>query len=406
MTDLCMYFQVHQPYRLANYRVFDIGKHAEYFDDKKNGEIMKKVARKCYRPANNTMLHLLQKHKDMRISYSVTGTALEQFERYAPEVLDSFEALATTGQVEFLSETYYHSLSVLFDKREFRDQVAKHHRAMRRLLGVRPTVFRNTELVFSNEIAKEVQDMGYKAILAEGVDRILGWRSPNFVYRSVSAPKLALLLKNYKLSDDIAFRFSDKNWSAWPLTAPKFADWVAPVMGDTLNLFMDYETFGEHQWADTGIFDFLKHLPAELKKRNIGFQSPSEAAKHAPKDTLDIHAPISWADVERDTSAWLGNRMQTAAAQQLYGLRDEILRSGDEKLMEDWRRLTTSDHFYYMCVKWFADGDVHKYFNPYDSPYDAFIAFMNVLRDLHVRATGKSPESSGFSGMVSQWLRA
>ncbi len=406
MTNICMYFQVHQPFRLANYKVFDIGKNHSYFDVKKNDEVMRKVARKCYRPTNNTMLHLLSKHPDMKIAYSITGTALEQFHHYAPEVLESFEDLAATGQVEFLSETYYHSLSFLHHKDEFRDQVAKHYRAMKKLLGAKPTVFRNTELIFSNDVAKEAQDMGYKAVLAEGADRVLGWRSPNFVYRAKTADKIALLLKNYKLSDDIAFRFGDKNWASWPLTAEKYADWVAPVMGDSINLFMDYETFGEHQWADTGIFNFLKHMPKELLKRGIGFQSVSEAARHAPKDTLDIHTPMSWADVERDTSAWLGNRMQVAAAEQLYALREEVRDTGDVDLMEDWRRLTTSDHFYYMCVKWFADGDVHKYFNPYDSPYDAFITYMNVLRDLHVRATGKAPDSASFTGMVNQWLRA
>jgi alpha-amylase len=401
-----MYFQVHQPFRLANYTVFDIGKSRDYFDTKKNDDIMRKVAQKCYRPTNNTMLHLLHKHPEFKIAYSITGTALEQFEQYAPEVLDSFKDLADTGRVEFLSETYYHSLSFLHNKEEFRDQVAKHYRAIKKNFGVRPQVFRNTELIFNNALAKEVQDMGYKAVIAEGADHVLGWRSPNFVYRAKTADKIALLLKNYKLSDDIAFRFGNKGWAAWPMTAPKFADWVAPIMGDTVNLFMDYETFGEHQWADTGIFHFLKAMPKELIKRGIGFQTPSEAARHAPKDELDIHAPISWADVERDTSAWLGNRMQTSAAEQIYSLRDEVLASGDEQLITDWRKLTTSDHFYYMCVKWFADGDVHKYFNPYDSPYDAFITYMNVVRDVHMRATGKQPDTDKWTGMVSQWMRA
>jgi alpha-amylase len=214
------------------------------------------------------------------------------------------------------------------------------------------------------------------------------------------------LLKNYRLSDDIAFRFGDKHWKEWPVTATKFANWVAPILGDSINLFMDYETFGEHQWADTGIFNFLRHLPGELRKKGIAFQTPSEAARHEPKDELDVHAPISWADIERDTSAWLGNRMQTAAAEQLYALRAEVLASGDDKLIEDWRRLTTSDHFYYMCVKWFSDGDVHKYFNPYDSPYDAFINFMNVLRDVHLRATGKEPDTQSWTGAIGQWMRA
>ncbi len=406
MTDMCMYFQVHQPFRLGNYKIFDIGKSSDYFDTKKNDEIMRKVARKCYRPTNNVLLHLLEKHDDFKCSFSVTGTALEQFERYAPDVIDSFRDLAKTGKVEFLSETYYHSLASLYDKDEFRDQVAMHYKAMKKILGVKPKVFRNTELIFSNEIAKEVQDMGYRAMLSEGVDRVLGWRSPNFLYTAKTAPKLKMLLKNYRLSDDIAFRFSDKGWASWPLTAPKFASWVSPVMGDSVNLFMDYETFGEHQWADTGIFKFLKAMPGEMKKHGISFRTPSEVAKHEAKDELDIHNPISWADVERDLSAWLSNRMQHSAIEQLYSLRNEVLESGDDDLVADWRKLTTSDHFYYMCVKWFADGDVHKYFNPYDSPYDAFITYMNVLRDLHVRTTGRAPESSAWTGVVNKWLRA
>jgi alpha-amylase len=406
MTNVCMYFQVHQPWRIGSYKIFDIGKNSNYWDNKKNEEVMHKVARKCYRPTNNALLSLLHKHDDFKCSFSITGTAMDQFEQYAPDVLDTFQKLVDTGKVEILSETYCHSLSFLHNKEEFRDQVAKHYRAVKKHFGVKPTVFRNTELIFNNELAHELQEMGYKAVLAEGVDRILGWRSPNFVYTAKTAPKIKLLLKNYRLSDDIAFRFGDKNWSEYPVTASKFASWVAPVMGDTVNLFMDYETFGEHQWADTGIFNFIRHMPGELKKKGISFQTPSEAAKHEPKDELDIHAPISWADVERDTSAWLGNRMQTSAAEQLYALRSEVLASGDEKLIDDWRKLTTSDHFYYMCVKWFADGDVHKYFNPYDSPYDAFINFMNVLRDVHVRATGKEPDSQGWSGAISKWIQA
>ena len=406
MTNVCMYFQVHQPWRIGSYKIFDIGKNSNYWDNKKNEEVMHKVARKCYRPTNNVLLSLLHKHDDFKCSFSITGTAMDQFEQYAPDVLDTFQKLVDTGKVEILSETYCHSLSFLHNKEEFRDQVAKHYRAVKKHFGVKPTVFRNTELIFNNELAHELQEMGYKAVLAEGVDRILGWRSPNFVYTAKTAPKIKLLLKNYRLSDDIAFRFGDKNWSEYPVTASKFASWVAPVMGDTVNLFMDYETFGEHQWADTGIFNFIRHMPGELKKKGISFQTPSEAAKHEPKDELDIHAPISWADVERDTSAWLGNRMQTSAAEQLYALRSEVLASGDEKLIDDWRKLTTSDHFYYMCVKWFADGDVHKYFNPYDSPYDAFINFMNVLRDVHVRATGKEPDSQGWTGAISKWIQA
>jgi len=386
MTNVCMYFQVHQPFRLRQYQVFDIGQNSHYFDDHKNREVMEKVARKCYIPATSTILDLVRKHKGkFKASFSITGTALEQFEQYAPSVIPLFQALADTGHVEFISETYYHSLSFLGDKREFAEQVALHKRKMKKLFGVTPTTFRNTELIYNNELAKTVEEMGYKAVLAEGADHVLGWRSPNFVYRPKGCDKIKLLLKNYRLSDDIAFRFSQKSWEGWPLTAPKFADWVAPIMGDSVNLFMDYETFGEHQWEDTGIFNFLRHMPEELFKRNIGFHTPSEVAKLEPKAELDIHAPISWADVERDLSAWLSNKMQHSSMQHLYSLLPRIKASGDPRLLDTWRKLSTSDHFYYMCTKWFADGDVHKYFNPYESPYDCFIAFMNCMNDLRGR---------------------
>jgi alpha-amylase len=390
MTNLCLYFQIHQPFRLRQYQVFDIGKHQGYFDDHKNREVMEKVARKCYVPATKTILELVKKHKGkFKVSFSITGTALEQFEQYAPEVIPLFKQLADTGHVEFLGETFYHSLSFLHDKQEFAEQVAMHKKKIKKLFGVTPTVFRNTELIYNNELARTVEEMGYKAILAEGADHILGWRSPNFVYQPKGCKKLKLLLKNYRLSDDVAFRFSQKSWESWPLTAPKYASWLAPIMGDSINLFMDYETFGEHQWEDTGIFSFLSHLPDEMFKRGLGFQLPSELAKVEPKGELDIHTPISWADIERDLSAWLGNRMQNSAAYHLYAMLPKIKGSRDGSLLETWRKLSTSDHFYYMCTKWFADGDVHKYFNPYDSPYDCFIAFMNILNDLQGRLEAK-----------------
>ena len=389
MTNICMYFQVHQPFRLRKYQVFDIGNNHNYFDEQKNKQVMEKVAQKCYLPATKTILDLVRKHKGFKVSYSISGTALDQFEAYAPKVIDLFKELADTGSVEFLSETYHHSLSFLFNKDEFKEQVSMHRKRIKNLFGVKPTVFRNTELVYNNELAKTVEEMGYKAVLAEGADHVLQWRSPNFVYQPKGCSKLRLLLKNYKLSDDIAFRFSQQSWQGWPLTAPKFVDWLSPIMGDSTNLFMDYETFGEHQWEDTGIFNFLKHMPAEALKRNIGFHLPSEAAKFKPKESLDIHNVVSWADVERDLSAWLGNRLQNSAHNHLYAMLPDVLKTKDKQLLEDWRKLSTSDHFYYMCTKWFADGDVHKYFNPYDSPYDAFITFMNVLNDMQRRITDK-----------------
>ncbi|MBI4146897.1 polysaccharide deacetylase family protein [Candidatus Woesearchaeota archaeon] len=396
MTNICLYFQVHQPFRLRKYTLFEIGKHADYFDQKKNQEVMQKVAKKCYIPANRIVSELIHRHEDFKASYSISGTALEQFKQYAPEVLESFKELAETGSIEFLNETSHHSLSFLHDKEEFREQVRQHHKTIKQEFGQKPTVFRNTELIYNNELAKEAENMGYKAVLAEGWDGALGWRSPNYIYQPAGCKNIKLLLKNYRLSDDIAFRFSNKHWSGWPLTAEKYANWLAPILGDTINLFMDYETFGEHQWSDTGIFNFLKHLPAALKQHNISFHTPSELAKVAPKETLDIPNTISWADIERDTTAWLGNKMQQAAAKKVYELKKNI----SKKQLDTWRKLTTSDHFYYMCTKWFNDGDVHKYFNPYDTPYDAFITYMNILQDFEMQLKKQQGVFSKFTKLL------
>ncbi len=394
MVNLCFYFQVHQPFRLRHYTVFDIGQNQDYFDDKKNREITEKVANKCYLPMNNLFLRLIKRYKGkFKISFSISGTAIEQFEEYTPKVLESFKELANTGCVEFLNETYYHSLSFLFSKQEFREQVEMHKNKIKELFGVTPKVFRNTELVFNNELAYEIEKMGYSIILAEGADKILGWKSPNFVYKTPNA-NIKLLLKNYKLSDDIAFRFSNKSWNEHPLTVPKFSKWVNAINGngDVVNLFMDYETFGEHQWADTGIFDFMEHLPEEiLNHPDNGFVTVSEAAEHPVRADMDFPCFVSWADTERDLTAWLGNDIQNSAIKELYALEEHIKNSKDHKLIEAWRKLTTSDHFYYMCTKWFNDGDVHKYFSPYDNPYDGFTSFMNVLNDIALRlnADGK-----------------
>lgn len=402
MTNVCLYFQVHQPFRMRKYNVFDIGHNNQYFDERKNKEIMQKVAKKCYLPANRALRNLIAKHRDFKVAFSISGTAVEQFQKYAPAVLDSFEELAATGAVEFLNETYHHSLASQHDAQEFAEQVRMHQRLIKEHFGQKPTVFRNTELVYDNNLAKTVEDMGYKAVLAEGAERVLGRKSPNVVYRPTTAKRIRLLLKNYRLSDDIAFRFSDKNWSGYPVTAKKYADWLAPIIGDSINLFMDYETFGEHQWEDTGIFTFLTRLPAELKKHGIGFNWPSELARMEAKDELDVPDPVSWADIERDTSAWLGNRMQNAAAERLYALRKDVLASRDSALIDAWRKLSSSDHFYYMCTKWFSDGDVHKYFNPYDSPYEAFIAYMNILNDLILRVKGG--ENAGVGTALKRWM--
>jgi len=389
MASVCFYFQVHQPYRLRHYTIFDSD--GNYFDEYKNAQVCRKVAGKCYLPTNQLMLDLIRRHEGrFKIAYSITGVVLEQFREYAPEVLASFQELAQTGCVEFLGETYYHSLSFLFSPREFAAQIDRHRQVVRDLFGQTPRVFRNTELVYNNALAEAIERIGgFDAVLAEGADHILGWRSPNFVYRPPNTRKLKLLLKNYRLSDDIAFRFSNRGWREWPLGAEKFGQWVNAVNGNgyTVNLFVDYETFGEHQWEDTGIFEFLRHLPGEiLKNPDNDFKTPSEVADaYQAMDVVDVPHLVSWADTERDLSAWLGNPMQHNAVHELYNLEDQIKAAGDPALLHDWRKLQTSDHFYYMCTKWFADGDVHKYFNPYDSPYDSYINFMNVLDHLRSR---------------------
>ncbi len=388
MLHICFYFQVHQPYRIRNYQFFDIGHNHHYFDDVKNKAIARKVANKCYLPTNRLLLSLLKQHPEFKISFSFSGIILDQFAEYCPEVLHSFQELVSTGQVELLAETYYHSLSFLYSRDEFCKQVELHDQKLRELFGVVPTILRNTELIYHNDLAQVAKHMGYQGVLAEGADKILGWRSPNFVYKPVNTD-IKLLLKNYQLSDDIAFRFSEKSWKEHPLDVNKYAQWINAVHGNgtNINLFMDYETFGEHQWADSGIFAFLQHLPGELLKNpdNV-FSFPSEIIdQYEPVAELDIPYFVSWADVERDLSAWLGNNMQRSAIEKLYSLQKAVHATDDPKLLADWRKLQTSDHFYYMCTKWFNDGDVHKYFNPYDSPYDAFIYFMNVFKDLKQR---------------------
>jgi len=391
MPSVCFYFQVHQPLRLRHYTVFD--KNDRYFDDYKNAFICRKVANKCYLPANRMILNLIRRFGGrFKVAYSITGVVLEQLLSFSPEVVSTFDALAETGCVEFLAETYYHSLSFLYSHDEFVEQVNKHIETINSFFGQKPRVFRNTELVYNNDLAALIESTGkFDAIITEGADHILGYRSPNFVYQPKGCKNLKLLLKNYSLSDDIAFRFSNRDWPQWPLTADKFARWISNVNGNgnVVNLFMDYETFGEHQWEDTGIFDFMRHLPQEiLKHPDNNFKTPSEVVQHyRPVDTIDVPHIISWADIERDLSAWVGNAMQSNAIHELYRLEKKIKQTADEKIIADWRKLQASDHFYYMCTKYFADGDVHKYFNPYESPYDSYINFMNVLDNLHSRCS-------------------
>jgi alpha-amylase len=455
MSTICFYFQVHQPYRIKKYRVFDIGHDHQYFDNHPqertdNALILKKVMNKCYLPTNELLLKLLERHEDFKISFSLSGVFLKQIVDYAPEVVESFQKLVQTGQCEILAETYYHSLSAVYSEVEFKEQVQKHEDLIKEIFDVKPKVFRNTELIYSNDIAKLVEKMGYKGIITEGADQILQGKSPNQLFLPSGCTKIVALLKNYRLSDDIAFRFSDKNWQEHPLTADKYTHWLNQLNfsgnNQIINLFMDYETFGEHQWATSGIFDFLEHLPSIfLKNPNNSFGTPSEIiSKHLPtkKETiletileenqanllnkemeiksnniiqnkliqpkipvietkkkqikvetidtsklqvLEVPEYISWADAERDLSAWRSNSMQHEALEKIYSLENKVKQTKNQEIIEDWKKLTTSDHFYYMCTKFWSDGDVHKYFSPYQSPYEAFIYYMNVIKDLELR---------------------
>ena len=390
MKAICFYFQVHQPIRLRNYRFFDIGEKHDYFDSHNNQFIMRKVARKNYLPMNALLLDLIKEYGNaFKVSFSISGTALDQFEAYAPEVLESFQQLAQTGNVEFLAETYAHSLSALKSKREFTKQVQAQARKIEQLFGQKPTTFRNTELIYSDEIGAMVADMGYKVMLTEGAKHVMGWRSPNYMYTNAINPRLKLLLKNFQLSDDIAFRFSQQSWKEWPLTTEKFVGWLTQLnpSEEVVNLFMDYETFGEHQWEETGIFDFMRALPGRVFSHSgFSFATPRELGeKLQPVAPIHVPYPISWADEERDLTAWLGNELQDEAFDKLYALEEKVKMCDDPKIQQDWLYLQTSDHFYYMCTKFFSDGDVHKYFNPYGTPYEAFINFMNVLSDFAIR---------------------
>lgn len=396
--SIVLYLHVHQPYRVRHYTIFDAGRNHDYFfaqayDDRTNNErIAHKVAEKSYIPTNRHLLELLREHPEFRLSLSITGTVIEQLEQWSPEALQSFKDLVSTGRVEIVGETYHHSLAFFYSRSEFEHQVAMHREKVQQVFGITPKVFRNTELAYNNDLAYWADKAGYKGILSEGWDPILQWRSPNYVYRPAYTDNIRLLMKNYKLSDDIAFRFSNKAWEEWPLTVDKFAHWLnSTYHGTNFNLFMDYETFGEHQWDDSGIFDFLRALPKKwLETPGNDFKTVSEAIDaYEPTDFVDVPHTVTWADTERDLSAWLGNGMQQQAIHALYELEENILATNDWGLIEDWRRLQTSDHFYYMCTKWFNDGDIHAYFSPYENPYEAFIAFMNAYHDLKYRLSEK-----------------
>ena len=392
MPSICFYFEVHQPMRLNHFSVFNIGQNMDslstYFDKKLNVEIFEKVANKCYLPTNKLLLDLIHEFDGkFRISFSLTGTFVEYCERFMPAVLDSFKELFRTGAVDFIEETYFHSLSSLYDELdEFEEQVKMHRQMIKRIFNYTPKVFRNTEAIYDNRIAKKIAELGYKGIITEGSDRILGWRSPNFIYKPVNAD-VKVLLRNYKLSDDVGFRFSARDWPGFPLTADKYARWMSHCEGDLVNLFMDYETFGEHQWTETGIFDFIRHLPGEVfKYQHLDFVTVSEAIeRYAPVGDIDVPWAISWADEDRDVSTWLGNDMQIACFNELRDIGRKLRQRDDKELLHTWRLLQTSDHLYYVSTKGFEDGNVHAYFSPYDVPYDGFINYMNILQDLKHR---------------------
>ncbi len=390
MKTICLYFQVHQPWRLKTYRFFNIGTDHNYLDDLLNRSIMQKIANDCYLPMNSLLLSLISASKGkFRCSFSITGIAIEQFKAYAPEVLESFKALASSGCVEFMAETYSHSLSSLASEDEFKKEVQKHADLIKSEFGIAPTAFRNTELIYNDHIGEIVSSMGFKTILAEGARHVMGWKSSNYIYANALDQKMRLLLRNYKFADDIAFRFSNEGWDQYPLTADKYVDWLqnsSEAEGEIINLFMDYETFGEHQKASTGIFDFMKALPdVALASNNLEFATVSEAAqKYQPVSVLHCPHAMSWADEERDITAWLGNELQNEAFSKLYALRDKIVELDDANYNYVWHFMQTSDHFYYMATKWLSDGDVHSYFNPYDSAYEAFINYMNILSDFEI----------------------
>lgn len=393
--SIVLYLHVHQPWRIRDDQtLFDVGTNKNYFSEEKglklqsNGEIFQKVAEKSYIPMNNLLEKLLKTHPEFKFSFSITGTFIDQAQEFAPEVLESFKRLVQTGRAEIIAETYYHSLAFFFDREEFEAQVSAHQAKIREVFNVETTAFRNTELSYNDELAKWADIFGFKAILAEGWDPILQWRTPNHVYKPKGTKNIHLLLKNYKLSDDLAFRFSNRNWQEYPLTTQKYISWLesSSYHGDVINLFMDYETFGEHQWAESGIFDFFESLVSYwLKKPEHGFKTVTEAAQSEPAAEISMPNTVTWADTERDLTAWLGNSMQQEAMKYLYALKSRVYNSRNGNLVEDWRRLTTSDHPYYMCTKYFNDGDVHAYFSPYKSPYDAFLYFMDTLRDMDFR---------------------
>ncbi len=397
MSAICLYFQIHQPFRLKRYRFFDIGNDHYYYDDFANEEIISRIAQHAYLPANELLLQMINdSNKKFKVAFSITGTAIEQFQQYVPEFIDSMKKLADTGCVEFVSETYSHSLASLTDEEEFRQQVEQHDKLIYELFGQKPKVFKNTEFVYNDEIAAQISAMGFKAVLTEGAKHILGWKSPNYVYSSAGAPKMKLLFRNSKLTDDIAMRFSDSSWHEYPLTADKYMAWIAdcPKEEQIVNIALNYETLGENHPRATGIFDFFKALPRFAEQKGIEFWTPSEAvSKLKAVDVISVTHPISGADEARDVSAWLGNDLQNEAFHKLYSVAERVHLCSDRRLKQDWLYLQSSDHFFYMSTKHFSDGAAHAMFSPYESPYQAFTNYMNVLADFIVRVEEQYPLS-------------
>ncbi len=387
---ITLYLHVHQPWRIRQYGAFDTANKHDYFSgdgDQDNQQIFQKVADKSYRPMNALLEKLLREQPGFHLSLSISGMFLEQAERFAPDVLESFQRLVATGRVEILASPYHHSLAFFYAPEEFERQVAKHAEKIKDLFGVEPRVLANTELAYNDDLAKWAEEHGYRGVLAEGWDTVLGWRSPNYVYQPKGAERIGLLLKNYRLSDDIAFRFSDRGWSGWPLRVDSYYNWLVASGGSLINLFMDYETFGEHQWKEHGIFDFFEAFVRRWLSEGNAFYTVSQALDvHQPTGELTVPQTVTWADAERDLTAWNGNDLQRQALKFIYGLEAAVLKSGDDTLIDDWRRLQQSDHFYYMCTKWANDGDVHAYFSPYISPIDASLYYMNAARDIQWRA--------------------
>ncbi len=386
MPSICLYFQVHQPHRIKKYSFFDLGKSHEYFDETLNQEVLDKVSEKCYLPANALFLDLIKK-QDIKITFSFSGVFLGQIEKYRPDVLDSFQELVKTGNVEILGETYYHSLAFFHSQKEFVRQTEMHKEKVHSLFGVNPTVFRNTELLYDNSLAKSIKELDYQGILTEGVDGNLKGKSPNQLFSAPDLDQFTILTRNFKLTDDVAFRFSDADWKQYPLTPEKYTNWISSEYGETVNLFMDYETIGEHHWEDTGIFELWKNFPKQVLDKSVTFKTVSETiASYKATEIFDVQEPISWADTERDLSAWLGNDMQKEAVKRLYELEEPIKMKYPE-LLDTWAKLLTSDHLYYISTKHESDGEVHDYFSPFASPYDAYLYLMNILADLELRVS-------------------